>query len=194
MYAEDVIARPVKVYENFASADEVARLLSVASDDAAPWETWLPPDHVWYARTMNPHVLQPETVALMARLRQRTARAIRNDYKVDDAIYADTLQLIRWRTGDSQAPHADAEHADGTPHPFPWRRFGAILYLNDTYQGGEIYFPTLGLTPAIKPGTVAFFPSTLGYLHGVTPVTSGIRYTMCTFFTHDAAHHDGHPI
>ena len=103
--------------------------------------------------------------------------------KTGKLLYTDTYNLAKWRVGDLQHPHADAEEPDGRPHPFPWREYGCMLYLNDSFEGGEIYFPNQGIELKPEPGMLAFFPGTLEYLHGVREVTEGTRYTLASFWT-----------
>lgn len=65
-----------------------------------------------------------------------------------------------------------AEHKDNA-------EFGAVIYLNDDYEGGEINFPTLNLSIKPTKGSILYWP---GYLpHSVSPVKSGVRYTMPIF-------------
>jgi predicted 2-oxoglutarate/Fe(II)-dependent dioxygenase YbiX len=82
-------------------------------------------------------------------------------------------------------PHADSENPDGIPHPFPWRDFASVIYLNDDYDGGTIYFPNLNIELKPLPGTLITFPGTLRYLHGVRRVTGGMRHTIASFITFD---------
>jgi predicted 2-oxoglutarate/Fe(II)-dependent dioxygenase YbiX len=60
-----------------------------------------------------------------------------------------------------------------------------VIYLNDDYEGGEIYFPNLSLELKPLPGTLITFPGTLRYLHGVRRVTGGMRHTIASFITFD---------
>jgi predicted 2-oxoglutarate/Fe(II)-dependent dioxygenase YbiX len=69
----------------------------------------------------------------------------------------------------------------------PERQIVAILYLNDDYEGGELYFPTLtgndddaGKPLRLKPkaGEVVIFGGDDRYLHGVDEVTVGERYCV----------------
>lgn len=101
-------------------------------------------------------------------------------------VYPDTLQVVRWIRGFELKPHADKEEPDGSPHPFPWRDFATLVYLNDNYTGGEIFWPNKN--KEIKPtkGSLVIFPGTLEYLHGVRETTEGTRYTLPSFFTLDS--------
>jgi hypothetical protein len=127
-------------------------------------------------------------------VRKRVRAEIERAFELTRPLYADTLQVVRWPEGAEQQPHADGQNPDGSPHPYPWRSYGSIIYLNDDFEGGQVYFPKLGLEPSIRPGTLAFFPGTLDYLHGVRKVTRGIRYTVASFWTFEAGRQDGYPI
>jgi predicted 2-oxoglutarate/Fe(II)-dependent dioxygenase YbiX len=50
--------------------------------------------------------------------------------------------------------------------------------LNDSYTGGSLEFPELGLTCRPTIGTAVIYPSGLNYKHKVTPVQSGERYVF----------------
>jgi hypothetical protein len=93
--------------------------------------------------------------------------------------------VVRWLPGQLQMPHADKElHVGddaGKPNSFPWYDLATIIYLNDDYEGGELYFPNQGIQFKPKKGAVYFFPGDMNYVHGVTVLDSGIRYT-CPFF------------
>lgn len=65
----------------------------------------------------------------------------------------------------------------------------AIVYLNDDYEGGEFYFPYLGLTLKPKPGDIVFFPANYLGTHGVAPVKDGKpRYTYLAQYGHGETH------
>ena len=101
-------------------------------------------------------------------------------------VYPDTLQVVRWIRGYELNPHADKENPDGTPHPFPWRDFATLVYLNDNFDGGQIYWPNKNKELKPKKGTLAIFPGTVEFLHGVKETTEGTRYTLPSFFTLDS--------
>ncbi|GAA3794066.1 hypothetical protein GCM10022600_14220 [Qipengyuania pelagi] len=190
-HARTLDGNDVGLAYDFLSEGERKQLLHFARSPDAPWETYLPKSDVWHGRMINPRSMPPKILKLMEKIRRRTARHIAADYGITDPIYADTLQLVRWRVGDDQAAHADCEEPDGSPNQFPWRAFASIIYLNDEYEGGAIHFPKLGLRPELKPGLLAYFPSTANYLHGVEKITAGERFTFSCFYTFDKRRHDG---
>lgn len=63
--------------------------------------------------------------------------------------------------------------------PFLWSGHLSVLaYLNDDYEGGDLYFPDHGVAIKPKRGSIITFPGNAHYIHGVKPTTSGIRYTI----------------
>jgi hypothetical protein len=64
----------------------------------------------------------------------------------------------------------------------PSIRYAAILYLNDDYVDGELFFPINGLKFKPEPGTMLIFPGNAEYNHGVKHVGPGpIRYVLVGF-------------
>lgn len=57
-----------------------------------------------------------------------------------------------------------------------------LFYVNDDYEGGELYFPGLNFEYKPKAGDFITFPSYEKYTHGVRPVISGShRYVLSGF-------------
>jgi hypothetical protein len=108
--------------------------------------------------------------------------------KIKETVYIDSLHIVRWPVGYELNPHADGENPDGTKHEFSWRNFGTVTFLNEDFEGGDLYLPNQGLTIKAKTGCSAIFPGTLEYLHGVSKITSGVRYTLASFLTYDKSH------
>lgn len=193
-HARTLNGKPIGLVPEFITEKERAALCDYASAADAPWETYLPESDVWHDRIINPRSMSPRILKLMERIRRRTVGHITSNYAIADPVYADTLQLVRWRPGDNQAAHADCEEPDGRPNGTPWRAFASIIYLNDQYEGGGIHFPDRQFKPEIKPRMLAYFPSTNNYRHGVEAITSGLRYTFSCFYTFDERRHDGHAV
>jgi hypothetical protein len=53
-----------------------------------------------------------------------------------------------------------------------------VAYLNDDYEGGELYFPRFNLTIKPKQGDVLVFPSTYIYEHASLPIKNGTKYSV----------------
>ena len=56
---------------------------------------------------------------------------------------------------------------------------GMLLYLNDDFEGGELYFSKKKLSFKPKKGSVIIFPCNQNeYTHSVNEIKSGVRYTI----------------
>lgn len=58
-----------------------------------------------------------------------------------------------------------------------------MTYLNDDYEGGEIYFPDYDLIIKPEVGELILFPGTDRYIHGVKNVTKGNRLVIQSFLS-----------
>jgi hypothetical protein len=102
-------------------------------------------------------------------------------------LYCDSIQIVRW-DGQEMPPHYDDRHPDGSPHKSPWREWAGVIYLNDDYVGGDLWFPATSDTYKPVAGTFVFFKGSS--MHGVRRVTDGLRYTSPSWYTMDPLHED----
>ena len=170
--------RFISVHENFLTEDIYTTLKQFAETtqlyDQSVNNT------IWSKRIVHAGSAPMEIRELGKQYIELVRNTIQEQFEITAPLYTDILCFNRWRVGDMQHPHAD--DANG----FEWRKFGCVLYLNDDYEGGEIYFPNHGTSLKPKANTLAFFPGDAEFLHGVSEITSGIRYTLSTFWTYDA--------
>jgi len=83
--------------------------------------------------------------------------------------------IQRMQTGVELRSHTD-QHTD------PSIKYATILYINDDYNQGELFFKNLNLKLRPKPGEMLFFPGDAKHEHGVEPVADGpIRYVLVGF-------------
>ena len=122
---------------------------------------------------------------MMQRSRQAIKRRIGPFFDVQQPLFSDTIQLVKWEGGQPMRPHADNAHLDGSPHRTAHRAFAAIVYLNDDYDGGVIHFPRQNVEIKPRRGLLVAFSGGLSHMHGVTEVTRGVRYTMPSWYTFD---------
>ena len=91
--------------------------------------------------------------------------------------------IMKWRPGTEQKPHADKQLNDGQPNAFVDYDINSLFYYNDDFDGGDLYYPQHDITVRPKPGLAVIHPGDVNYLHGVTMVTRGERYTTPSFYT-----------
>lgn len=97
-----------------------------------------------------------------------------------DLITADYGIFIS-HNGYEMPPHIDTINDYGL---YNYLKFAAVVYLNDSYEGGEIYFPNLGYSYAPRKGDLILFPANdEKYLHGVKKVLGGNRYTLAYWYS-----------
>ena len=98
--------------------------------------------------------------------------------------FMESVNYIKYGPGNFFKPHSD--------HGFSYTAtVSSIIYLNDDYEGGELYFPILDLKIKPKSGDIIFFPSTFIYVHGAAEVRSGIKYSAVTMFDYNERNHKG---
>lgn len=91
--------------------------------------------------------------------------------------------IIRWFEGLFQEPHADKQLLDGSPNPFPNYDINSLIYYNEDFEGGELYYPQYDLEIKPSPGLAVAHPGDIFYLHGVRKIKSGQRWTTPSFYS-----------
>lgn len=97
------------------------------------------------------------------------------------------LSISKYSTGKSMGPHVDDYNNGDDPN------ISVVLYLNDDYEGGEIWFPRMD-NKVIKPksGDIAIFPSNYIYEHASLPMKSGTKYCVVIMMDLNDMAHQGH--
>ena len=96
--------------------------------------------------------------------------------------------VVEMKAGDSMPVHLDHGSAQnesvglktGAGHPS--RDLSSVLYYNDDYEGGEIYFPTQDLLIKPEPGMFICFPAKDEFPHQVKEIKSGYRWCSTNFW------------
>jgi len=187
----------IQARDNFMTAEELS-FLSDAARSITIWDitqthyneegTVIYDSKYWDDRVctgerldLNNKNISPAIKILQDRLTEEV-----NDFFNIDA-WPTTTAIVRWLPGQLQNPHADKELHEGDnvgkPNDFPWYDIAGLFYLNDDYEGGQLYFPNQEVEFKPKAGSAYFFPGDLNYIHGVREITKGIRYVIPFFFT-----------
>ena len=83
--------------------------------------------------------------------------------------------IQRMQKGVELKSHTD-QHTD------PSIKYATIIYINDDYVEGELFFPNLGISLRPKPKDLLFIPGDNKHEHGVKHVGEGpIRYVIVGF-------------
>jgi hypothetical protein len=108
----------------------------------------------------------------------------------DKELKPNTSHAQKWDVGGFASPHSDNSDHDGNPNAFEINKYVGILYLNDNYEGGELYFPDHDISFKPKMGQYIMFPGGHENIHGVSEITKGTRYTMVSFWDYADAEYD----
>ena len=147
-----------------------------------------PVDPFWSDRLLWFDQIDPFAIgakAVMQQARFVIAYRIAEHFGVQGRLYSDSQQLVLWNEGHSMPVHVDNAHPDGRQHRTPHRDFAAVLYLNEEFEGGEVFFPLQGVRLKPSTGLLVGFRGTAESPHGVTAVRKGERFTMPCWYSLD---------
>lgn len=201
---KNVVYFPAVVPEIQNLIDTIENTNSIA---VTPWETWFA-----YGQTDDPYgdikfmqrkLIDSEVdagtqeqaryvletlIEAMASCAKEYARI----YDIDDEMLSFAEHALRFPEtkyginkyfeGQYMGPHVD------------WNEFNSditytiVVYLNDDYQGGELYFVDPEIDIKIKPkaGSIVMFPSTLPYLHQSCEITKGRKMLITHHWKNDS--------
>jgi len=98
-----------------------------------------------------------------------------NQYQIDLGDLM-PISISKYSTTKSMGPHVDDYGNDDNPN------ISVVLYLNDNYEGGEIFFKEQNVKIKPEAGSIVIFPSVEPYYHESLPVISGIKYMSPGFW------------
>ena len=155
------------IIRNYLTSQQCDELIGLLYNDSIPFhQPHDPRDEVWKNRVKYPKLLSDWNDLIIRRIETATEY-----FQLKFAPIVQSLCLNIWREGMSMAPHSDEVHGR-----YPTRNYASIIYLNDDYDGGELYIPELNFSQKPEKGMLMTFPGGR-YMHGVQEITKGIRYT-----------------
>lgn len=187
----------IQARENFMTENELNGLRQFASN-IKTWDitethynedgTIIYESEYWKDRVATRETIEsqnPTIVKTIDKIVKRLKIEVDSFYNID--AMPTNPAIVRWLPGQYQLPHADKElhegDNEGLPNDFPYYDIAGLFYLNDDYEGGELYFPQHNTEFKPKAGAAYFFPGDKNYLHGVKEIKSGIRYVIPFFWT-----------
>ena len=103
-------------------------------------------------------------------------------YNINNLRYWEAFNFIKYEPG-----HHFQEHHD---HGYSYNcTVSLVAYLNDDYEGGELYFRLQNLTIKPKAGDLYVFPSNYMYPHQAKEVKSGTKYCIVTMLDYSDKYH-----
>ena|SRR6056300_422529 len=89
--------------------------------------------------------------------------------------------IRKYKTGGHMGPHVD-KNVDNPENSMDWT---ALIYLDDSYEGGELVFDNLGIELKPSAGSIVFFPCLES--HSVNKITSGTKSYIFLFIHLDVS-------
>lgn len=162
----------VKFVPNFITKEDVVKIVEYAklNDDL-----FLEFGNSEKEFTFHFDFLNNDIKKLIQKYHKLVFNFVKNEYQTTLKPYSETkTHLARFAVGHGMHEHFDSSKPND---------IATLLYLNDDYLGGEIYFPELNINIKPTSGDLLCFPDTPNFVHGVKPILSGIRYTAPYWFT-----------
>jgi hypothetical protein len=78
-----------------------------------------------------------------------------------------TIGIYKYFEGEGMGPHVDYNEDNN------YLEYTIVVYLNDDYEGGELYFNEFDIKVKPKAGSIIMYPSTFPYTHEALKVISG---------------------
>lgn len=106
----------------------------------------------------------------------------RKDHNIMHLKYWEAFNFIKYGPGQHFQEHHD--------HGFSYNcTVSLVAYINDDYDGGELYFRLQDLNIKPKAGDLYIFPSNYMYPHRAMPVHSGTKYSIVTMLDYNKKFH-----
>jgi hypothetical protein len=127
---------------------------------------------------MGPTGVDPDILNTASNLRMEFTKKLEK-FIADSNKYelSPFFSIRRHYKDDGMPDHDDQQNS-------PNQRQSVVLYLNDDYNGGELYFRDQNVEVKPKARSVMIFNNGADYMHGVRTVLDGpTRYTLATFIS-----------
>jgi hypothetical protein len=167
------IADEIFLYKNFVSKEEAKDLhnacLNYPNDI---WNDTINPIEWYNNKTTSP---VEEAQGLLLKIQELVK---------DTHTATQSLSFMRMFPGDEMHVHTDTcgdDQPTANDHfeTCAITEYGVVLYLNDCFNGGEIYYPDLNLEYKPEAGDLLIHHAMIN--HGVKKVIEGVRYSYPTF-------------
>lgn len=182
-YYQDVIYKPYALIKDIEETDEFLD----NTTSITKWKQWKASDEGYdfgYQKMINPSI-SIETNEMLLSILNRIKDAITNaskDYAKEHNIdlgYLTPISIAKYSTGKQMGPHIDSYDDQRSPV------LSVVLYINDNYEGGELYFKEQDVLIKPNAGSLIAFPSVAPYYHQSMTVTKGLKYMSPGFWYKD---------
>jgi predicted 2-oxoglutarate/Fe(II)-dependent dioxygenase YbiX len=96
--------------------------------------------------------------------------------------YLTPLSISKYHIGKHMGLHTDSYENDNNSENNISPTLSIVVYLNDNYEGGELYFKNQKVTIKPSAGSIVIFPSNMPYLHESKVIKKGTKYMSPGFW------------
>lgn len=170
------------VIKNFITKEDAASLIELANiSTEEEWSNYNYTDRnendEWEDRILllnNCSGFDSKRNKIVNDLFEKIKKEINNILKKDIYVYTGFNTIYRSVVGQAMKTHSDSGLG-------PKFKYGIVLYLNDDYTGGEIFYPKIEVEFKPEAYSLVLHPAHEAYRHGVKEVSLGTRYSMTSF-------------
>jgi len=182
-YYEDILHKPYLLIKDIEETNEILD----NNSSITKWNQWKASDDSYsfgYQKMINPSI-ELETNEMLVSISNRIKDAINNasnDYAKEHNIdlgYLTPISIAKYSTGKQMGSHVDSYEDGRSPV------LSVVLYINDNYEGGDLYFKEQNVSIKPSAGSLIAFPSVAPYYHQSMVVTKGIKYMSPGFWYKD---------
>lgn len=176
----------IVVVEDFLTQEEANLVISLATENSKLWDGSNDGSGLkeWYGNQLrvdqqNLKDRYIEYKKFFDMIQERAKPIFSKEYKVDEYYFLPINSVSR-RIGPGLGVHTD-EISQNHPQYNPNEKIithGFVVYINDDYEGGEIFYPQKDLSIKPKALSLVMHPGNKEYEHGVNEVTKTERYSL----------------
>jgi hypothetical protein len=184
------ITKDIVVYEKFVTKEDCIKIIQALDSQANNGKiTWMPISFYESYSSVLPQDNDEEVLdsglvpTIFSDIERMMPEAIASVHDLDPNIISKIgYHTQKWEPGAYARLHSDNTDEKGNSGAFTRSRYAGFLYLNDDFEGGLLRFPDQDIEIKPEVGMLAVFDGGFNNMHEVSLITSGVRYTIGSFW------------
>lgn len=184
------ITKDIVIYENFVTDEECQKMIQALDAQAEGGKlSWMPISFYESYSSVLPQDNDQEVIdaglspTIFSDIEKMMPEAIASVHDLDPKVISKIgYHTQKWEPGAYARIHSDNTDEHGNSGAFTRSRYAGFLYLNDNFEGGLLKFPGQNIEIQPKVGMLAVFDGGFNNMHEVSLITSGVRYTIGSFW------------
>lgn len=193
------ITKDIVIYENFIDKETCVKMIqAIDAQEKNEKMSWMPISFYESYSSVLPQDGDQELIdaglplTIFSDVENKMPEAIASVHDLDPKIISKIgYHTQKWEPGAFARLHSDNTDAKGNSGAFTRSRYAGFLYLNDDFEGGLLKFPDQNIDIKPQVGMLAVFDGGFNNMHEVSMITSGVRYTIGSFW--DDREEDAYP-